>query len=78
MLYDIVLEGKSYPVKVKAEGGGMYTVSVEDRRYSVDLTEPQPNLFSLLLDGKSYEVGIDTDRDEFSLYLWDRFFNGFD
>lgn len=74
MIYDIVLGGKSYPVKVTAEAEGSYTVSVEDRQYAVDLTEPQPNLFSLLLNGKSYEVGIDTDRDEFSLYLWDRFF----
>lgn len=74
MIYEIQLDEQSHPVTVTADGDGRYTVKVEDREYSVDLTEPQPNLFSLLLDGTSYEVGVDLEGEDCSLYVYDQFF----
>jgi len=74
MIYDIQLDQDSSKVAVSADGEGRYTVKIEDREYSVDLTEPQPNLFSLLLEGKSYEVGVDLDGEDCSLYVYDQFF----
>ncbi len=74
MIYEIQLDQNSQSVAVTADGEGRYTVKVEDREYTVDLTEPQPNLFSLLLDGKSYEVGVDLEGENCSLYVYDQFF----
>jgi len=74
MIYEIQLDQQSHPVAVTADGEGRYTVKVADREYTVDLTEPQPDLFSMLLDGKSYEVGVDLTAEDCSLYVYDQFF----
>jgi len=74
MIYDIQLGQESQSVKVTPEGEGRYTVSVNDRKYAVDLTEPQPDLFSMLVDGRSYEVGVDLEDEDCNLYLYDQFF----
>ena len=74
MIYEIQQDQQSHPVSVTADGDGRYTVKVDDREFSVDLTEPQPDLFSLLLDGQSYEVGVDLEGEDCSLYLFDQFF----
>jgi biotin carboxyl carrier protein len=74
MIYEIQLGRQSHPVAVTADGEGRYTVKVDDREYTVDLTEPQPDLFSMLLDGTSYEVGVDLAGENGSLYIYDQFF----
>ncbi len=74
MIYEIQLDQQSHPVAVSADGEGHYTVKVDDREYVVDLTEPQPNLFSMIIDGTSYEVGVDIGGEDCGLYVYDQFF----
>ena len=50
-----------------AVGGGDATVTVDWRR-------PRPGIYSLLVDGASYEVFIENDRDELAVHLGTRNF----
>jgi len=45
-------------------------VTLGEREYQVDFLEPQPNLFSLIIDGRSFEVDVDArEEDQFQVVL---------
>lgn len=58
MSYIAQQQGKAVQVQVQEQPDGLYRVRLEDREYLVDYLEPQPNLLSLLIDGRSYEVDV--------------------
>lgn len=49
----------------------MFRVTLGDRDYQVDYLEPQPNLLSLIIDGRSFEVDVDAadDSDLFEVVI---------
>ena len=49
-------------------------VSDRDAAVTVDWRRPHPGIYSLLVDGASYEVFIENDRDELAVHLGDRYF----
>ena len=59
MAYIATHQGKTVRVKVAETGPGLFRVTLGDRDYHVDFLEPQPNLLSLIIDGRSFEVDVD-------------------
>jgi len=63
MAYIASHQGKTVRVKVLETAPGLFRVSLGDQDYQVDYLEPQPNLLSLLIDGRSFEVDVDARPD---------------
>jgi len=59
MAYIASHQGKTTRVKIRESSPDQFQVELGDREYRVDFLEPQPNLFSLLIDGRSFEVDVD-------------------
>jgi biotin carboxyl carrier protein len=59
MAYIASHQGKTVRVKVRETPAGGYEVDLGGKPYQVDFLEPQPNLLSLLIDGRSFEVDVD-------------------
>jgi biotin carboxyl carrier protein len=59
MAYIATHQGRSTRVKVEEKAPGIFTVTLGDKDYHVDFLEPQRNIFSLLIDGRSFEVDVD-------------------
>lgn len=49
-------------VNIQRENG-VYVVEVDDVRYDVDVHKLEGDFFSILTDGKSYEVSVEATRD---------------
>jgi biotin carboxyl carrier protein len=60
MAYIATIGGKSVRVKVEEKAAGMYRVHLGDEEILVDLFAPGGNFWSLLVDHRSHEVGIET------------------
>ena len=50
--------GRPFDVVIERRGD-VYLVTVGDRRYTVDAVEPEPSTLSVLIAGRSYEIGFD-------------------
>jgi biotin carboxyl carrier protein len=59
MAYIATHQGRTTKVKVAEGKPGLFTVTLGDKEYHVDFLEPQRNIFSLLIDGRSFEVDVD-------------------
>jgi len=59
MAYIATHQGKTTRVKIVETAPDRFQVSLDDRDYHVDFLEPQPNLLSLIIDGRSFEVDVD-------------------
>ena len=72
MAYIASHQGKTVRVKVLETAPGLFRVTLGDRDYHVDFLEPQPNLLSLIIDGRSFEVDVDLrdpDADLFDVVI---------
>jgi biotin carboxyl carrier protein len=63
MGYIASIGGDQIPVSVDRDREGNITVTIEDRQYTVDARWTQSDLLSLIIDGRSYQVDIHTDKD---------------
>jgi len=63
MAYIVTNKGVEQTIRVEECHPGLYKVLLGDREYLVDYFEPRNNLLSLIIDGKSYEVDIDSHPD---------------
>jgi oxaloacetate decarboxylase alpha subunit len=59
MIYQATHRDRTRKLRVEAGEPGFFKVSLEGRELLVDCLEPQPNLLSLLIEGRSYEVDVD-------------------
>ena len=59
MAYIASHQGKTVRIKVLETAPSLFRVTLGDRDYHVDFLEPQPNLLSLIIDGRSFEVDVD-------------------
>lgn len=66
MKFVAVLEGKEQGVEVVRKNG-QYCVRFGDRTLMVDAAMQGPRYLSLLIDGKSYEVGLQRDGNSYSV-----------
>ncbi|TNF50721.1 biotin/lipoyl-binding protein [bacterium] len=63
MGYIAVMGGEQIPVDVFRSQDGELVVKVEDREYTVDSRWTQLDLLSLIIDGRSYQVDIHSEKD---------------
>ncbi len=60
MIYIASYRGKDLRVQIQEQPDGRFLVQLDDRSYTVDHLEPMPNVQSLLIDGRSFEVDVNT------------------
>ena len=63
MAYIAIIEGEQIPVSIGKDKEGSTTVTIGDREHVVDLRWTQSDLLSILIDGRSYQVDIHSDKD---------------
>jgi len=71
MAYIATHQGRTLKVKVSEPTPNNFVVSLEDKDYHVDFLEPQRNIFSLIIDGRSFEVDVDAQdtSDTFDIMI---------
>lgn len=67
MLYDVVVDGKTYRVELE-QREGHWSCRLDGREFPVDAVLPRPNVLSLLIAGRSYEIKRERVGDD--LHLW--------
>jgi biotin carboxyl carrier protein len=60
MAYIATHQGRTQRVKISEPAPNRFTVTLGEKDYHVDFLEPQRNIFSLIIDGRSFEVDVDT------------------
>jgi biotin carboxyl carrier protein len=69
MNYKIDVEDTVFDVQVEALGGRLYRVSLADRDHRVDVLEVSENLYSMICDGRSYEVDIVEEGNTYEIFI---------
>jgi biotin carboxyl carrier protein len=63
MAYIAVIDGEQVPVSIGRDHEGNTTVTVGDRIHVVDSRWTQSDLLSIIIDRRSYQVDIHTEKD---------------
>jgi biotin carboxyl carrier protein len=63
MAYIAILDGEQVPVTIGKDDHGNTLVSIGEKEYTVDASWTQSDLLSLIIDGRSYQVDIHTEKD---------------
>ena len=71
MAYIATHQGRTLRVKVEESAPNQFKVALGDRDFQVDFLEPQQNVFSLIIDGRSFEVDVDgsDQSDRFDIVI---------
>jgi biotin carboxyl carrier protein len=71
MAYIATHQGRTLRVKVSETALNRFTVTLDDRDYEVDYLEPQRNILSLIIEGRSFEVDVDAPEssDSFDIMI---------
>jgi len=64
-----VIKDKKIPIEVVRSNGG-YNLTIRNKTFSVDAVRPGHQALSLLVDGKSYEVGLEKRENQYSVYFF--------
>jgi biotin carboxyl carrier protein len=64
-----VFNGKSVPIDIIKENG-KYSLTIGDESFTVDAVRTKHRLISLLVEGKSYEAGVDKKGNSFSVSFY--------
>jgi biotin carboxyl carrier protein len=70
VIFQATAEGRTVRVEVRRKDG-RYAVSLDGRLIEVDLHEAGPHFLSLLIDGRSHEVGLEKHRDGYAVVFQD-------
>jgi len=69
MAYIAIIEGEQVPVSIGKKKEGNTTVTIGERECVVDARWTQTDLLSLIIDGRSYQVDIHTDKDAHEILI---------
>jgi len=67
MIYDVTIDGKSYRLTLD-QSGGRWRCRLNDREVEIDAVLTRPDVLSILIDGKAYEVK--RERTPTDTHLW--------
>jgi biotin carboxyl carrier protein len=70
MKYIAFLKGRKIDIDIIRKGN-LYCLTIGDNRFTVDAFQPRPQSLSMLIEGKSYEVGLAQSGDTFIVSLFD-------
>jgi biotin carboxyl carrier protein len=68
VLFDATIDGRTVRVEVRG-GDGRYAVTLDGRTLDVDHHETGEHFASLLIDGKSWEAGLEKRPDGYNVVL---------
>jgi Acetyl/propionyl-CoA carboxylase, alpha subunit len=68
MKYVVILNGKQYPIEIVRENH-LYRLTINDKSFTVDSFRPAAQSISMLIEGKSYEVGLEKNGNIFTVYF---------
>lgn len=71
MKFVALREGKPLSVEVAKEEAG-YSVTIGDRHYHVDAMPTGPLAYSLLVDGRSFEIAFEKQEDRYTAHFYDQ------
>ena len=69
MAYIAVIEGEQIPVSIGKNKEGNTIVTVDERVHVVDARWTRSDLLSIIIDGRSYQVDIHTDKDAHEILI---------
>jgi biotin carboxyl carrier protein len=75
MAYIAVIEDRQVPVSIGKDQAGNTTVTVGDRVHVVDSRWTQNDLLSIIIDGRSYQVDIHSEKDTHEVLIEGEHFN---
>jgi biotin carboxyl carrier protein len=64
MSYEISLNGEISAIQLQSHKGNNYQVMIGDRSYALDVVEVEPGVYSILMDGKSYNVELTVNNQK--------------
>ena len=67
MLYDVTIDGKNYRLEL-SRADGRWTCRLDGRELQIDAVLARPDVLSVLIEGKAYEVK--RERTTTDLHLW--------
>jgi biotin carboxyl carrier protein len=70
MKYIAFLKEKKFDVEIIRKGN-VYCLTIGNKRFTVDAFQPRPQSLSMLIEGKSYEVGLAQNGSTFIVSLFD-------
>ena len=70
MIFDATVDGRELRVEVR-RANGRFSVSIDGRPREVDFEEVGRDFASLLIEGRSYEVGLERHSAGYTVYLPD-------
>jgi len=74
MAYIAIIEGEQVPVAIGTDQTGSTTVTIGDKEYVVDPRWTQSDLLSLIINGRSYQVDIHTEKDAHEVLIEGEYF----
>jgi biotin carboxyl carrier protein len=72
MRFTAQVEGTEVPVEVRAPEAGRYLVRVGDREMTLDVCRTGPQFLSVIVDGRSYDVGLQKTAGGYSVRMQGR------
>jgi len=67
-------DGKQYPVEIVRKAD-VFIVRIGEREYRVDYREPRESLYSLIINGKAFDIGVEkSGNGSYNIYFYDDFF----
>ena len=76
MSYEISLNGQQESIELLNKDGNLIHISVGDRQYHIDLKEVEKGVYSIILDGISFNVELTTSGNK--KYQVNTLYNSFD
>ena len=70
MKYVAIIQGKETVVEISRKLN-LYCLTIGNKSFTVDAFRPRPQSLSMLIEGKSYEVGLEKNGNRFTVYLFD-------
>lgn len=68
MIFDAVVDGRALRVEVR-RANGRFAVTLAGRPMEIDFVAAGPHFASLLVEGKSYEVGLEPREGGYAVFL---------
>jgi biotin carboxyl carrier protein len=77
MAYEIKLEDRIANVELLSKDGNKATISVDDNKYEVDIVQVEPGVYSILYNGKSFNVELIETGNSSKKYIVNTFARSF-
>jgi biotin carboxyl carrier protein len=68
MKFIALISGKQIPVEVDQKNGN-YCLTIGEKTFTVNAIRPDPQFFSLLVEGESYEVAVEKRDNRFEAHF---------